>query len=304
MECEKIYPGIRKSFLLLVLFLVLHMIVSYLAAFFISIFDILGKVFRGEDIEQSVEMIEEFILSNSGYISIIALIIPTIIIGFIIMTKRQITLSDLLFQNIDKAKIKMLIILTITTLLILIFNLYISSFLIIIFNLNELFTAGSEAIAYAISGLQGFLLALIVAPIAEEIIFRGLFLEGIASRHSAKKSIFTTAFMFSIFHMNLPQLIPSFILGLFLGYVYIKTKSLILCIYIHFVNNIIPFVVSQIDFEGVSEEVETTLTIGATDIFIFISFTILLFISLLYLKNYFDKLEDDPINNSGESLNI
>jgi len=46
--------------------------------------------------------------------------------------------------------------------------------------------------------------------------------------------------------MNIPQFINAFIIGLILGYIYFKTKSLALCILGHFINNFIVAVILMI----------------------------------------------------------
>ena len=48
--------------------------------------------------------------------------------------------------------------------------------------------------------------------------------------------------MFALFHFNLVQSTSAFILSLFIAYLYMKTKSLKLCIFLHFFNNLVIFV--------------------------------------------------------------
>jgi membrane protease YdiL (CAAX protease family) len=83
--------------------------------------------------------------------------------------------------------------------------------------------------------------ALIVAPVFEEILMRGIVLKAFLRRYSPAMAIFLSALFFGLFHMNGPQFVNAFLIGLFLGFVYYSTQSLILCIAIHATNNSIAF---------------------------------------------------------------
>lgn len=74
---------------------------------------------------------------------------------------------------------------------------------------------------------------IIVAPIFEEILIRGIILEGFLNKYKASTAIIVSSLIFGIIHLNIPQFINSTLLGLFLAIIYYKTKSLILCIVSH-----------------------------------------------------------------------
>lgn len=82
-----------------------------------------------------------------------------------------------------------------------------------------------------------FLTVGITGPILEEVLFRGLILDGFLNRYKPGKAIFWSAFLFGLFHLNPWQFIPAFLIGLLLGYIYFKTRSLFPVILIHLVNN-------------------------------------------------------------------
>jgi len=93
----------------------------------------------------------------------------------------------------------------------------------------------------------------ITAPIFEEVICRGIILELFLKRYNDYVGIVLSAFIFGLIHMNIPQFINAFIIGLILGYIYLKTRSLVLCILGHFVNNFIVAVMSIIKPDYVSK---------------------------------------------------
>lgn len=86
--------------------------------------------------------------------------------------------------------------------------------------------------------------ACICAPIIEEIILRGIILGGFLKKFNPTFSIFLSALLFSLLHGNIHQSVNAFLLGLFLGYVYFRTKSLYLAIFCHFVNNAFVLIIS------------------------------------------------------------
>lgn len=78
----------------------------------------------------------------------------------------------------------------------------------------------------------------IVAPILEELLFRGLILTALR-RFGNMYAILITSLLFALVHGNIPQSVPTFFISLVLCYVVIRTKSLFPAIFIHFFNNII-----------------------------------------------------------------
>jgi membrane protease YdiL (CAAX protease family) len=86
-----------------------------------------------------------------------------------------------------------------------------------------------------------FLMIVIAALVLEELVFRGIILDGLLKRYSPQKAIFWSAFIFGLVHMNPWQFIGAFMVGSVMGWVYFKTRSLIPCILMHLVNNLAGF---------------------------------------------------------------
>lgn len=88
------------------------------------------------------------------------------------------------------------------------------------------------------SDLLAIIAAVVLAPIGEELVCRGLTL------HFAKKALphfwmanVLQALMFGVIHMNLIQGVYAFAIGLFLGYLAERYHSLLPCVLVHFVIN-------------------------------------------------------------------
>jgi hypothetical protein len=76
-----------------------------------------------------------------------------------------------------------------------------------------------------------------MAPVVEEVFFRGFLYAAIRKRFTVFWSIFLSAFLFSLLHTNLLGFLPILLLGMFLAYLREKTGSLMPCIVIHVVHN-------------------------------------------------------------------
>lgn len=109
--------------------------------------------------------------------------------------------------------------------------------------LNLILDTSSKLIIYLLSL---FIQTCLVAPIAEELIYRKFILNNLLDNGNAFKSIILSSFLFSIYHLNLLQGINAMIIGVFLGYLYHRTCSINICILLHFINNFINFIILTI----------------------------------------------------------
>lgn len=89
--------------------------------------------------------------------------------------------------------------------------------------------------------VPALLTAVIAAPILEELIFRGIILEGLLKNYNPLKAILITNIFFGIAHLNPWQFVGAFIFGIFISWVYMKTRNIFLPVLIHFVNNLVGY---------------------------------------------------------------
>lgn len=107
-------------------------------------------------------------------------------------------------------------------------------------------------------GIFGFFLAVIstaiVPALVEEYACRGV-LHSILSRFGEGFSIFITALLFGVMHGNFRQIPFAFVLGLYFGYVRVKTGTLWICVVLHFINNFVSTLLSWLpDTLSVAEQ--------------------------------------------------
>lgn len=96
---------------------------------------------------------------------------------------------------------------------------------------------GLEAMAADTDQFSMFLYAGILAPISEELLFRGL-IQRTLLPYGRKFAIFCSAFAFGLFHGNLYQSPYAFLVGLILGYV-ASEYSIAWAMVLHMVNNLV-----------------------------------------------------------------
>ncbi len=83
------------------------------------------------------------------------------------------------------------------------------------------------------------IMMVIITPVVEEIVYRGFLFKLLLKRYSVKIALIVSSLIFAFFHLRFAGIGFLFIYGLFFGYVYYKTKSLIAPILAHFTINFI-----------------------------------------------------------------
>ena len=81
------------------------------------------------------------------------------------------------------------------------------------------------------------LLVAVAGPIAEEIFFRGFVLSGLLKRFGVRRALLLSSLVFGLFHIDPGAIVPTFALGLVLGWVYLKTGSIWPSIFAHALHN-------------------------------------------------------------------
>ena len=113
----------------------------------------------------------------------------------------------------------------------------------------------------------------VLVPIAEELLFRGIILGELNFRYSPRVVVLLQALLFGIFHMNPLQSLYTFIPGLLLGIAYYQTGNLIVPIIMHMIFNFFGGVINFM----VPEEVLSWITSVEIFMAIFAVFIIIRF---------------------------
>lgn len=126
--------------------------------------------------------------------------------------------------------------------------------------------------------------AVIIAPIAEELLFRGLIYKRIRNYLSSIWSIFISATIFGLIHGNLVQFVYAFLIGILLAYVFEKFKTVWASIIFHMSANLIAIILTEFLLNKIR------LTIGFVMLISVISLAIT-FVTLKVLDVKFNRQE-------------
>lgn len=90
------------------------------------------------------------------------------------------------------------------------------------------------------------IMAVIMAPLFEEIVFRGIIQKGMINNGVAPKyAILISSIIFGLIHGNPWQFVGATLLGIVLGTVYYKTQSLLLPMLLHCFNNLLSTILME-----------------------------------------------------------
>lgn len=82
---------------------------------------------------------------------------------------------------------------------------------------------------------------IVIAPIVEEVFFRGFLFAGLRQRYTWQKAAFISSFLFAIIHFQLLSFIPLFVMGYAFAYIYHRSNSIWLPISMHVITNGLAF---------------------------------------------------------------
>ena len=102
----------------------------------------------------------------------------------------------------------------------------------------EAMNAGAENIAGG-NAFGTFMIAVIAAPVVEEILFRGIVLRSIRKFSPVWASILISSVLFGVYHLNIVQAAYATLMGIAAGILYEKKRNLLFPILVHFANNLI-----------------------------------------------------------------
>jgi uncharacterized protein len=86
-------------------------------------------------------------------------------------------------------------------------------------------------------------LAILLAPVAEELLFRGILYPAIKQAGFPRVALWGTALLFAATHHNLPTFLPLALLAIALALLYEKTNNLLAPIAAHSLFNMMNFLV-------------------------------------------------------------
>ena len=130
--------------------------------------------------------------------------------------------------------------------------------------------------------ILGVISIAVVAPVLEEVLFRGA-IQGYLMRRFGNPyvGIVVASLVFGIFHLNPIQVVYATLLGLIFGWIYYRTRSLLSVIVGHVLNNSLA-TVGMLLFGDVEEEIISSGNVGTivASVVVFASFSLFLALKL------------------------
>lgn len=208
-------------------------ILSYLLiyyAFQILFFAVLGVkgMLKGLN---SKEM-ESYVYENSGIVLILSMIISLLIYFFMLRKKESNIFDRCNFRNIGIKNIILIIVIGIA------FSMILSGIVEYVIKFFPSYNETSKMIGMSMTSILGILAVLLFAPIFEEILFRGMVLSEIKTNINITATVIIQGILFGIYHMNLFQSLYASVLGILLGFICVKTGSVVGSIVAHMTFNI------------------------------------------------------------------
>ena len=115
-----------------------------------------------------------------------------------------------------------------------------------------------------------------LAPLLEEVLFRGAIQGYLLRRYSPAVAISVAALVFGIFHFNPVQVVYATLLGAVFGWIYYRTGSLLSVVVGHVLNNSIATVMMLLygdeELQALPQGVMSQATETASEVFMFVLF--------------------------------
>lgn len=159
------------------------------------------------------------------------------------------------------------------------------------FLLNLIGVEATTETALDMDGLSMFLYVGLGAPIAEEILFRGLILRSMEP-YGKKFAIFASALLFGLFHGNLSQTPFAFVVGLVLGYVTLE-HNIAWAMVLHMFNNLIISDTMTRLLTPLTDELEFWISFGVIGLFTLVG-VVTLIVQHKKIFHYLTSNRDDP----------
>lgn len=171
---------------------------------------------------------------------------------------------------------------------------FINSFKHFFDSMNELVEKTYSNLLMANSLPELFFVVIVIAAVpalCEEVLFRGFIQRSFEFKMSPFRAALITAAFFGLFHFNPYGLLPLIALGLYFGFAAYISKTLVLPIFLHFLNNFVAVVLHY--FVGEEEVINTDVVDSASlgsNLFYLILLTVIFSFVIFIIKKYYSKL--------------
>lgn len=241
----KIFGGIALSFIIMGLFMGVQLVTAFV---FMIVLAVQYTIEMSGDTAYVMQMMDGALQEPEimTQLTVIATAVSAVIAVFFywLILGRKKTESDKLYYKEKVLKGRNFLMITIATVGLYFLAILISNVVAAI--IPETAKAYNEMMEMALGGnmVIAALASVLLAPISEECIMRGLVFQNLRRYFTVPAAIIIQAVMFGIFHMNWIQGLYVLPVGIALGFVAAKSKSVLPCIYMHMLHNFMAIVVA------------------------------------------------------------
>lgn len=189
-----------------------------------------------------LQEILEKLLVQTTFISLISSIVVLLVIFIIFKARKKNIKEDILIKKIDKRAILPIILMGLAL------NILTEIFISVIPFSEDLLMEYSQNVALAFSGniVIDIIAVAIIAPIVEEVVFRGLVFTRLNKGMNVVLAVILSSLLFAVMHLQLIWIIYAFVFGVIFNLIYIRFKSLLANILLHMSYNSVPFILMAI----------------------------------------------------------
>ncbi len=164
--------------------------------------------------------------------------------------------------------------------------LYLSNYLVRIVNLDNNYLGlffSSMTLNSEILGIMGLLSVVLISPIVEELIFRGVFLNKLRLIVPTIFAVLISSLLFASLH-SFGSIISAFVFAICMAILYLKSENILVPIFAHFLNNAIGESLYHLDSSQIL--FKNDLVVAGMSILAIISFILLLKFIFSNLNNF------------------
>lgn len=99
-------------------------------------------------------------------------------------------------------------------------------------------------------GFWAIITLVVMAPLLEEFLCRGIILESVRAKYGVVAALFLSSAFFAVLHGHPALAVNAFVMGLILGFIYIETNSIFSVVLLHAMNNGAAFLLIMVGLDG------------------------------------------------------
>ena len=152
--------------------------------------------------------------------------------------------------------------------------------------LPELPNVAEKGLDSLMSSRLGYVVIGLLAPLVEELVFRGAVLRSLLRWHQNHwVAIAISAALFALTHMNPAQMPHALLIGVLLGWMYYRTDSILPGVVYHWVNNSVAYVMYNVSTALYGTSEPTLEDMFGPSVLLAVGFSLLILLPAIYQLN-------------------